>query len=351
MNFQNTLKLYRNKINEELLEYFKKVPKSEYGETGNEIIEDIREFTLRGGKRIRSILVIFGYKAFYGKNTEEILKAAIAVELMQSFLLIHDDIIDQDEIRRGRSTLHKIYEKRYSGVTNSPEKLGSDLAIITGDIASVMGQEIIQKTSFDDSIKLRAIKIFNDAIIKTCIGQTLDVLSTHKEYSNEKEIEAIQRLKTSTYTFEAPLMLGAVFAGAGKDKINALRKFAAPFGKAFQIQDDIIGIFGDEERIGKPIGSDIREGKKTLLISKAISKANTKDKDLINSALKKPVNTQDEIQRVKKIIEKTGSLEYSKKKAEKLISEGLKELEKLEISNEAKEFFEEVAEYMIRRSY
>ncbi|MFW6383479.1 MAG: polyprenyl synthetase family protein [Nanoarchaeota archaeon] len=314
MDFHNTLNLYRNKINEELKNYFKNISTSEYRQTGKEIIEDIKEFTLRGGKRVRAILVIFGYKAYGGKNIDEILKVAIAVELMQSFLLVHDDIIDRDEKRRGRTTLHKLYEKRYSGITNNPEKLGNDLAIIAGDIASVMGQEIIQEASFDDSIKLKAIKIFNRAIIRTCVGQALDVISTHKEDSSEEEIEAIHRLKTSTYTFQAPLMLGAVFSGAKDDKIEALKKFASPLGKAFQIKDDIIGVFGDEEKIGKPIGSDIREGKKTLLISKAITHANKEEREFIKKILRKPINTQQEILSVKRIIEETGSLDYSKKK-------------------------------------
>ncbi len=351
MEFDKLLNTYKNEVDNELNSYFDSLETEELGDLGKKIIEDLREFTLRGGKRIRAILVIFGYKAFNGKKNKEILKAAIAVELMQSFLLIHDDIIDCDEKRRGKPTLHKLYENNFSDLSKNPPKLGIDMAIIAGNIASALGQEIIQNTRFEDSVKLKAIKIFNQAIVKTCVGEALDVISAHKKDSNESEIELIQRLKTSTYTFESPLMLGAAFAGADNLRIEELRNFAAPIGEAFQIQDDIIGIFGSEEKIGKPVGNDIREGKKTLLFTEAIKKASNKEKDFLRYVLGNSKIKEDDIIKVKEIIDKTGSLDYSNKKIEVLISSGLKRLDKLEINEEAKNFFRGISNYILRREY
>lgn len=336
----------RQKINRELEECLEniKVPKQ-----GQSLINDIKEFTLRGGKRIRAILVVYGYKAYGGKDEKEILKAACAVELMQSFLLIHDDIIDCDELRRGKPTLHKIYEKRNAHVDNN-EKLGRDIAIIAGDIASVLGQKIIQDTSFPDKIKLNAVRVFNEAIINTCIGQSMDIYSNYKDVS-EAEITAIHRLKTAQYTLEAPLVLGAVFSGASEKEIEKLKSFATPMGEAFQLQDDIIGLYGDEKRTGKPIGSDLREGKRTLLITKALEKAYEEDKKFLKKALGNNELSQQEILRARRIVEETGSLEYSKEKAGELLKKAEDKLDELEIEDEAKLFFRGVAEYMKRREY
>ncbi len=351
MDFNETLELYKKKVDNALEVFFDSLEVDGIDEFGEQLIGDIREFTLRGGKRIRAILVIFGYKAFYGEDEEEILKAAIAVELMQSFLLVHDDIIDCDDKRRGKPTLHKLYENRFSDSASNPSKLGKDLAIVTGDIASVLGQRIIQDTDFDDFSKLRAIKIFNEAILKTCVGQALDIVSAYKSDLDESEIDSIHGLKTSTYTFEAPLMLGAAFAGADESDLQILKNFALPLGKAFQVHDDIIGVFGEEKKLGKPIGSDLREGKKTFLISRALENGNEKEKNFLKNINGDKEISEEEILKARKIIERTGSLDYSKEKTRGFVEEGLRNLNKLKINDEAKGFLEGLAVYMLDRKY
>lgn len=345
MNLKQVMSEEKKRIDKAIEEQFSRID-LKLSPVGNQIIEDIKEFTLRGGKRLRAMLVIYGYRAFGGKRDDEILKAATAVELMQSFLLIHDDIMDCDELRRGKPTLHKIYEERYRD-----EKIGRDMSIIAGDICSSLGQGIIETTNFPDNVKLKAIKIFNDAVIKTCVGQAMDVLNTHKQENNEKEIRAIHKLKTATYTLEAPLTLGAALADTEKSEVEKLREFATPMGQAFQLQDDIIGMFGDAQRIGKPVGSDLREGKMTLLITQALKEANNEDKKFLEDALGDKGITEQDILRAKNIIEETGSLQHSKDLAKKYIENALQKLEELKIDNEAKQFFKEVAQYLMRRRY
>ncbi|MGM5482040.1 MAG: polyprenyl synthetase family protein [Nanobdellota archaeon] len=347
MDVKKVMQDLKEKIDCELENYFAQVS---FPEQGLEILDDIKEFTLRNGKRIRPILLIYGFKAFGGLSEKEIIKASIAVEIMQSFLLIHDDIIDCDETRRGKPTLHKIYEKRNQNITDCPEKLGKDIAIVSGDIASAMGQMIIQRCDFKSDIKLKAIEIFNQALIKTCIGQIKDVYSSYKDIK-EKEIESIQRLKTATYTLESPLVLGAVLAGANQDMIEKLKRFAIPIGEAFQIQDDIIGLFGTKEKIGKPVGSDLREGKRTLLIAKAIEWAAESEKMILKKALGDKDITQSKVLQVKNIIEKTGSLKYSKRKAKELLNKGEKELNNLDITDDSREFFKGIIKYMGNREF
>lgn len=353
MDVKNILLEYKQRIDSALSSYFLEKDKevSEYPEIAKSIFEDIKEYTLRGGKRVRSTLVIHGYKAFGGLDDDEILKAALAVELMQSFLLVHDDIIDNDSLRRGKPTLHKIYESRFDNITDSSTKLGESIAIVAGDIMSVLGNEILQKTNFPIERKLEAIRIFNKACITTCIGQIMDTLSSHEPDFSKDDIKYVQQMKTATYTLEAPLHLGATLAGASSEDLKKLSDFAIPLGEAFQIQDDILGMFGTEEKIGKPVGSDLQEGKKTLLIMIALEKSNDEEKEFLELVLGKEDVTELDILKAKTIIEETGSLKYSQDKALELIEKSKQALGKLDIDESTKEFFEGVAEYMLKRKY
>lgn len=353
MDVKNKLLEYKDKIDSALQTYFdnKKEEIDTLPRIGKDVFEDIKEYTLRGGKRVRSTLVIYGYKAFGGENDDEILKAALAVELMQSFLLAHDDIIDNDSLRRGKPTLHKIYESRFDNITDDSKKLGESIAIVAGDIMSVLGNEILQNVDFPAERKLEAIKIFNKACVTTCVGQIMDTLSSHEPDFSKDDIKYVQQMKTATYTLEAPLHLGATLAGASKEDLEKLSDFAIPLGEAFQIQDDILGMFGTEDKIGKPVGSDLQEGKKTLLVMVALEKCNDEEKEFLELVLGKEDITELDILKAKTIIEETGALKYSQDKALELIETSKQALGKLDIDENTKEFFEGVAEYMLKRKY
>ncbi|MBN2457535.1 polyprenyl synthetase family protein, partial [Candidatus Woesearchaeota archaeon] len=384
IDVKKVLEKYRILVDAALESYFKKKETSlkSLAPISKTILSDLKEYTLRGGKRIRAILVIFGYKAFSGRcsccrdppalsaspavpgslapaqpspgssashypptfaSEKEIIKAAAAVELMQSFLLVHDDIIDNDDLRRGKPTLHRIYSERYSASSSAPTELGKGIAIVAGDLLSALGNEILADSGFPQKNKLEAIRIFNNAVMVTCFGQVMDTLSSHSDDWSEAEIDWIHKMKTAVYTLEAPLHIGAALAGAGPCELAGLSGFAIPLGRAFQIQDDMLGLFGNEEKLGKPIGSDLREGKKTLLITEAIRRACHEDKSFLKHVLGKKDISQDEIKRTVDIVRDTGSLEYSRKKAETLINESKKALETLDIEQSAKEFFIAVA--------
>ncbi|MFP4403205.1 MAG: polyprenyl synthetase family protein [Candidatus Woesearchaeota archaeon] len=358
IDFKKQLEKERKIINKELIKYFNKKEKYFLNEPkiAQIIFSKLKEFTLRDGKRLRAILVLYGYKAFYKNNNltydKEILNVAIAVELMQSFLLIHDDIIDNDNLRRNKPTMHKVLENEFGYLTTkNKEELGKNLAIIAGDIISVLGSEIIENTKFDENIKLKAIKIFNETIIKTCIGQTMDILSIYDKKITEKEIKKIQQYKTSIYSLYSPLKLGSVFANSNNDELKLLKKFAMPLGEAFQIQDDILGLIGDKKKIGKNIGSDIKEGKKTLLVIKAIKNSNEKQKQKIKKYLGKKDISINEINEFIKIITETKSLDYSINKARRLIKKSKLELKKINMNDNVKIFLESIADFMLMREY
>jgi geranylgeranyl diphosphate synthase type I len=350
------MKHYKHKIDLELESFFDaRIRKAgEVSPAATEAFEVLKEFSLRGGKRIRPMLTVFSYKGFGGKRESEIIKAALAVELMESFLLIHDDIIDQDELRRGYLTVHKIYENRLrkkhgAGICRRLSHYGDSVAIVIGDIASVLGSEAILSTDFPVRRKLRAVEKFNRVIINTCFGQILDINSENEKAMTEEDILTIHTLKTAIYTIEGPLHIGAILAGASQRNLEQLTRFAIPLGKAFQLNDDILGMFGAQERIGKPVGSDIKEGKKTLLILKALEHANSGQKRAISQSLGNRSLSRAGIERVRKIVKDTGSLDYSRRLMLDYIRQARLALDRIRMRKEGKHFLAAVADYIVNR--
>lgn len=357
MNINNYLAELKKQIDAELGIFFELKMKQAKNENKPaelaEMIKNLKKFTLNSGKRIRPILFYSGYVLVGGKDKTEALKTSIAIELIHSYLLIHDDIIDQDDIRHGDLSMHYKYEKSFADKLEEKnlKHFGASMAIIVGDLASTFGYEILTDSDFSIDLKIKAIGRLNYIIANTIAGEALDVILV--EYPNVKvdKIFEMQKYKTAKYTIEGPLHLGAILAGADEKFLKSLSKFAVPVGAAFQIQDDIIGIFGDEKKIGKPVGSDIKEGKKTFLISKALEKADEKQKKMLNRALGNKNVSIEDIDGVRDIIVKTGSLEFSKAEAQKLINSAKQSLEGLNISKENKKFLSGLADFIVKRNH
>ncbi|MDD5086122.1 MAG: polyprenyl synthetase family protein [Candidatus Nanoarchaeia archaeon] len=348
METRDLLKQYKDKVNSKINDFFDSEIKNcqNKDEKIINLIDNLKEFNLRGGKRIRAILALVSYELFDGKDFNSMLDIAVSVELMQSFFLIHDDIIDNDSFRRGGPTFHKIYE-------NSNENLGQrqseGIAIVAGDILESLSKKMILQSCFNEQIKIKILEKFNEIIENTCYGEFLDILSAKQQNMDEEDIIKIHKFKTAKYTIEGPLQLGAITAGADDKQLKILSDYAIPLGIAFQIKDDIMGLFGDNEKIGKPAGSDVREGKITLLILKAIEKCSEDDKNLIKSCLGNEDITEDELSKLRKIIVKTGSLDYSEKLSEKLIFQAKDALKKSSLSEQSKHLLFEIADLILKR--
>jgi len=357
MNIDDRLAELKEQIETELGNFFKlKIGRAKVDNKPEELIEmieNLKKFTLSSGKRIRPILFYFGYVLAGGKNIVEALKTSIAIELAHSCFLIHDDIIDQDDFRRGDLSMHYKYEKSFADKLKEKklEHFGISMGIIVGDLASTFGYEILINSDFSLDLKIKAIGRLNYIIANTIAGEALDVILAEHPNIKIDRIFEMQKYKTAKYTIEGPLHLGAILAGADEKFLESLSRFAVPVGIAFQIQDDIIGIFGDEKKIGKPVGSDIKEGKKTFLISKALEKANDDQKNILNSALGNKNISVEDVDKVRNIIVKTGSLEFSKTKARELIDGAKKSLNDLDISEENKKFLCDLADFIAGREH
>ncbi|HHI04109.1 MAG TPA: polyprenyl synthetase family protein [Candidatus Woesearchaeota archaeon] len=352
MVITNILEYYKEKIELRLRSFLdEKIAEAEkISDSSKEIMQYIKEFNLRGGKRIRSVLVIMAYKSLGGKNENAIIDIAVSAELMQSFLLIHDDIIDDDDLRRGGPTMHKIYAEKYKNYDH-PRKFGESMAIIAGDLLASLGNEIIAKSDFDEKKKLKLLQKFNKVIKLTDYGEIIDILSGLRTDVTEEDISKMHRLKTAVYTIEGPLHMGAIAAGASDEQLKTLTNYAIPLGRAFQIKDDILGMFGSETKLGKPADSDIKEGKKTLLILKAIESADKEQKEFIENALGNKNITKTGLINVREIIKKTGSLSYSESLAEKLVKKAKDAVKNSDFEKQGKNFFLEIADYIIKRDY
>lgn len=305
------------------------------------------------GKRLRAAYVYFGYLACGGKKDKKILDLAAFVELIHSYFLIHDDIMDESQTRHGLPTLHIKYQNFYTqqNYHGDHQHFGRSLAIIAGDLAETLGYEILTQAKFDPIIKNRLIDQANNIILNTITGQTFDITANFKKKLTKQDILRIYEYKTAKYTVEGPLHLGAIAANKDDKKtLNLFSSYGIPLGTAFQMQDDVLGIFGDEHQTGKPADSDIKENKKTILVFKAFVNATTAQKKVLKQCLGNTNLTKQQLANFRQVIIDTGSLNYVKAQAQKLLQQSLQIINKAKLVAEGKKFLIDIAEYLINRN-
>jgi geranylgeranyl diphosphate synthase, type I len=275
----------------------------------------LKEYCGRDGKRIRPLILLSSYFAYGGDISieEEVIKLASTVELMHSFLLIQDDIIDKSELRRGGKSLHIVASEKYSRLTYN-ENIGVDVSIILADIIFANSIEIISHAKIDDKIRNNFLKIFSSTYEMTAWGQILDSLNSKpKNIDIDKNIPIqISKFKTAYYTIYYPMLMGYILAGNDdKREIDKIEDFAMSLGLAFQIRDDILGTYGKVDDIGKPDDSDIIEGKMTLLVQNCIERLDSKERENFLSVLMKSDKRTGEIKYIRDTIRKSSSLDIT----------------------------------------
>ncbi|EKE18866.1 MAG: hypothetical protein ACD_9C00211G0007 [uncultured bacterium] len=317
-----------------------------------EALSHAKKIALAGGKRVRGTLLCNSYSGLGGRDRKKILKAAAAIEFVHLFLLVHDDIIDRGDLRHGKETIHKLFAKKVQK-NNSNEKsehFGDSIAIIVGDMLHAVAQKIILETGFSSENLSRALLQLQKVIATTIIGQSQDIAIEQKGDASEKDVLKMYENKTARYTFEGPLHVGATLAGCSDRRtFDILSKYSVPLGIAFQIQDDILGVFGSQKKMGKSVASDIEEGKVSLMVVKAREAATSQQKNHLNSILGKKNLTKKEIREFQNILKSTGALEYCRKLASGYIQRAKLELEKIIIKKDAKVFLIGLAEYLEAR--
>lgn len=316
-------------------------------------LKHAKRITLAGGKRLRPAFMLAGYQAAGGTEEERLIQAALSVEFIHMFLLVHDDIIDRDRLRHGIPTIHDEY-CRFGETTlglADGRHFGNSIALILGDMLFAFGNEVIFRSGFPESRIIAALAKTQQIVSQTAIGEASDIYHEYAQQATSADILKMYEQKTARYTFEGPLHLGAILAGKEAELLDSFTRYALPLGTAFQIQDDLLGVFGDEKRLGKPVGSDIQEGKLTLLVTTVFEKSRAYREELIGILGKGPELSAADIDRFRSIITDSGAVREVKALAERSLHEARQVLEALTLPLAPQTFLSGVTDYMLNRDY
>jgi geranylgeranyl pyrophosphate synthase len=318
--------------------------------------ENIKEYMTRGGKRLRPILVVAGYKAIKENvDIDHLYRASCSVEILHNGSLLHDDLIDHDETRRSGKTFHATYRDISSERGDSKEvafDYGMTMAILGGDALINLGAEAITAAELDPDVGMMCQHYYQSAYSNLVDGVLLEMnMIKDKDATSEMYLQMV-RMKTAIL-FDRSLMMGAAMARANESQVHALMEFGIKVGQAFQVQDDILGSFGDEEKTGKSTSGDIREGKKTLLVFETYDKASSDLRKEFDELLGKEGMSDDEVDRVRAIFRESGALKACQEKMDYLLTTGQAALDKAEptLNPKYKNFLIEMSNFLIQRDY
>lgn len=352
------------------LDHFCEVKRSELREISEEL-EPLIDFTqslLSGGKRFRALFCFWAW-AGYQKNDvsvsdlsleSPIVGVAAALEMFHAAALVHDDLLDQSDTRRGLPSIHKRFESLHEEhqYTGSKERFGLAGSVLVGDMMLAWSSELFGDALLhlpEEAAEASVRHEFGRMRFEVMAGQYLDVLEENAA-TTRKPGEAVARAnnvmlyKTAKYSLEAPLLIGAALSGASDDILRGLSAFGIPLGLAFQLRDDVLGVFGDPEQTGKPAGDDLREGKRTVLVALTLETLPTSIQRIFDELLCSGEINEEQLDFMRQTISESGSLE----KTERLISEhsrrSIEALAELEISDQGRKMLAALADKVINRN-
>ncbi|MFE6685837.1 polyprenyl synthetase family protein [Streptomyces sp. NPDC057743] len=281
------------------------------GSLPGEVPAALRDFLAAGGKRLRPMLCALGWYAAGGAAPppRSVLQVAAALEVFHAFCLVHDDVMDDSATRRGKPTVHRAFADRHAAdhPGRAADRFGANTAILVGDFALAFSDELLHTARLSPPQLLRVLPLLDAMRSEVLYGQYLDVDATGRPSGDIERARAIIRYKTAKYTCERPLHFGAVLAGASPQLLDALSAYALPLGEAFQLRDDLLGVFGDPQVTGKSRLDDLREGKHTLLIALALHDAAPGDRDLLHRLLANPHLTEAEAAQIRDVLTACGA--------------------------------------------
>ncbi|MCU1634138.1 MAG: polyprenyl synthetase [Micrococcaceae bacterium] len=310
-----------------------------------------------GGKRMRALLCYWGWRAAGGSaGASAPVTAGTALEFFQAAALIHDDIIDRSDTRRGRPSVHRQFTASHTdaGWHLDPERFGVSAAILAGDLCLAFSEELFTSSCSSEAGGAARI-IFNRMRTEVMAGQYLDLLEEAvgpdqtPEVAEERALN-ILRFKSAKYSMERPLMLGGALAGADEALLSAYSAFALPLGEAFQLRDDVLGVFGDPDVTGKPAGDDLREGKRTFLIARALGSSGTDARARINGMLGDTSLDAASVHTLRGLIIASGALAHTEQLIASKSEQAFRALEELDIDAVSMEALRLLAEAAVTRS-
>ena len=339
--FTNELLNYK-KIIDGIIEGNNFLPIIVSNESQNIISDYLRYFQKfsMGGKRIRAYLVKLGYELCSGSNTDDIILPSLSYEVFQSSILIHDDIIDKSDIRRNMPTMH---------VALGNDHIAMSKSICMGDFGVIASIDMISRSNFDAAVikeaTIHQIKTFE----MTIAGELKDIeLSVTDSYSLEDVLE-MYRLKTSWYTFIGPMHLGAILGNASTDILQQIEYIGTSMGIAFQIKDDIIGIFGSPNSIGKSNLSDMQEGKKTILTTHFLTYASHEQLKKFNRIYGNKNSSESDLKEIQRLFMENNTYEYANMMCKRYANKAIETIDIMNIDEKYKEILYGLIDYLCGR--
>ncbi|MDY1590938.1 MAG: polyprenyl synthetase family protein [Methanofastidiosum sp.] len=371
MDFIKATAELKKEIEDEIKNFFEIELKSVENDTLRDFYKDIRHHTLLGGKRLRPIMCIMAYCG-YSEYNNEILRASIAFELLHSSSLILDDAMDEDVIRHGEKTFNAIYADKflkstrfdinpyYDGgnwikkdglsqllmIQRSISRYSYALSVLGSNILYALSGKAIRASGFDDKIVTKAMIMQREMYKILNEGQLLDILMEQNGGNEDKYFEMIDH-KTGIL-FKYPLRIGLLFTE--KADVYSLDNYSFNLSRAFQVHDDILGVFGEEDTTGKPVDSDIKEGKNTLLVIKTLELADDTQLKKVKAILGNRNASSEDIAEIKDIMKSCGSLDYCIEKESQLINAAKGSIDQ-NMKEESKIFLTELCDFIIKRNY
>jgi geranylgeranyl diphosphate synthase type I len=304
-----------------------------------ELIDAVAELTMRGGKRLRPLALYASFVAVHGDGgAGATLDASAALELLQSYFLIQDDWMDGDEQRRGGASVHSALARKHHHA-----QLGASLAILASDLAAGFAWELISAAPFPPARLTEALAAFGRMHFEVVCGQQLDLLG-------HADVALMHQLKTGSYTVRGPLRMGALLGDASSEQLSALDRFGAPLGLAFQLRDDLLGAFGDRAAVGKPVGNDLRAGKRTALVAEARTALSPSDAIVLDAVLGKPDASDAAMDRAVQVLLASGVRERLEARIAALLDEARRALEQAALSAEGTAMLGQLAHKLANRA-
>lgn len=355
MKFAEYVKLYKPKINAAIESIYNKKLKEVKNSFLKVYYSELQDYFLAGGKRIRPILCIATYNAFSNNSDDKIIFPSVGTEFLHNASLIHDDIIDKDDFRRGKPAFHfrfRNYHKKYNLKKMNDIDFGNSIGIIGGDSAFFLGLEAYLFNEFERELNISAIHYYEEAFIEIANGVLIETdMINQKNLAISDYINMIS-LKTGAL-IEKSILIGANYARIDEKYIPFLSTYGINLGIIFQIIDDILGTFGDEKVTGKPTDGDIREMKKTCLLITTLENLDNNKKKKLTELIEKPNISTDEISAVKELFHEVDAVNICKDLANSYYKEAYFSLEKFKsvINQSEAEFFEDLLNFVAERKF
>jgi geranylgeranyl diphosphate synthase, type I len=316
-----------------------------------ELCDAVETFVLRGGKRLRPAFAYWGFRGAGGIDNDAVVAAVAALELVQASALVHDDLMDRSDTRRGEPAVHRRFETMHTvaGWRGGAAAFGDSAAVLIGDLVLVWSDELLHASGVDLADLARARPVFDDMRTEVTVGQYLDVLTQATGDTSVERAGKVARYKSAKYTIERPLLLGAALAGAPESLSAAYSAFGLPLGEAFQLRDDVLGVFGDPATTGKPAGDDLREGKRTYLVAAAFEALAEPDRAELDAGLGDQSLDNAGVARLRALIERSGALARTEHRITTLTTAALDALDAAAVDPEAATVLRDLADAATRR--